>query len=473
MSYEKKYNDLLKTNVLSDIYSVPRREKRMVNFTQNYKNSYILTIEDRFQFVFDENTFGKGILSNRAGCGSYGCSVVGIVPNNREALIPGIKKYVIKILANGRLDQNDPSPKINREEQVLEEINIQRLVYQCIPNATPFIYKKLFGEYTRSSNIIKRIAIHSPELFERYSFYISEYYHNTPLYTIFKNYKDEESFLNNIRHLLNNVHGLFRFMSDNKKGDLNDTPVKIIFKHNDFHSGNMLYNTDKNGNISTWKIIDFGVATVSRVYNTEMKNNYYNFDVPSDIENDISFKYKLENYIDFLPSRSLSQSPKITSPPLYNQFPVTVLSNSRHMEEYKKYITDYIFSDYHVFFYTFIKTMIKSFGDKEKPSFYTQVLYSAQNKYDFYNMSIVGDNIVYRRVLFGIETVYEIKKMNGHELLYEQFKWLLKAGYLKSDNLFSPKWQPYLSIWRVVALFVEVYISYFAPELYKRMTSSF
>jgi hypothetical protein len=470
-SCERKYDDLVKTNVLSDIYSVSKKEKRMIEWTFSARtNTYVLNIENRFLFSFNPNNRNTRI-ENRAGCGSFGCSIIGTIPNGSESLIPGVETFVIKLLANG-------TPDTNREEQVLEEINIQRLVYQCIPNATPFIYKKLFGEYTRNANMIKQITAHKGQTvslylneqvnssrnpYSRYSFYISEYYKNTDLYTIFLEQKDSDAFQRGAIKLLSDVYNMFKFMNDNQRENLNDKHIKIAFKHNDLHCGNLLYRTDEKGAIYDWRIIDFGVSTVSRVYNTDIISNTYNFEVPGDDFSNNGFKYKVENYINFLPKSDLPLRPGLYTAPTFGNFPPE--NYNIHKKEYSRYITDYIFSDYHVFYFTFIKHMIMAYKGRDKPEFYTYLLNGIRGKYNFFNdMSSSGNNMLYKNTI--------IRKMAGSELLYDQFKWLLyetKGGYLDHNNLFNEQWQPYLSIWRVVALFVEVYISHYVPELYKQI----
>jgi serine/threonine protein kinase len=426
------YND-----VVSNIYTVPQREARMIQWSER-GNVKVLTVEDRFVFLLHPY--------RKIGCGSFGCAFLGVTRSGTEPLVRGVREYVIKLI-----------PESVSVDTILQEINTQRVVYRSAPGRVPYVYKKLFGVYDDDAGYIR--ALTGSERYERYQFYISEYRENKPLHRIFREFnpEHESDYTAGILNTIKSVQSFFRKMRDNWTGDLTALENRCCFKHNDLHCGNVLYQTDERGVITDSRIIDFGCAVLSRVYNTPIRH-FYEWTNRLDPENDVRFARTLEAFLQLVPR--FPGFPRLEY--TYDQR-VDDLETARRLDEYSSYITDYVYSDFHLFYYSFINVMIASFKNHNEPMFYNLVKDDFLQRYLFLSeLRTEDDAIIYKEL--------KIPRKQETGLLFDQTAWLIRSGMLRDEDMYSGTWSPWVHIWRVISLFIEVYIPEASPDLYSRIT---
>lgn len=422
--YIDKWYSRSKMNTLSLIYTLP-----YISYTKLKVND----IKGIDRFKFD--------LSKKISRGSFGNVYAGEVEDKNkdplnEMYKDGKPSYVIKISSP---DQEDKRIDV---EDTLIEMNIQSILYNMmnVNLKLPYIYPKLFVD--RENGIVG---------------FISEKVPNTDLYRVLSGIHSSGLFINDgVKYsifkvnVLNKLNDMYNDMSKNE-GD-------FVFKHNDLHIGNVTLEVLNNGSVG-YKIIDYGLATISRVYS---------MDIDSDT-------------IDYLNLRKIDTFLEVCR----------VLPTEKNRIEFSTYMKFKPMSDYHFFIFSLCSkvytsaiylstlddpiTAKRSETNIQKNEWLT-FINDVKTKYLFLsNLSTKGYDILYDGVVIEMNKEYQILYEHMNRVIKDisSMKFGKKVPMDISRRAFIvrliTKWN--ISHWRIVSLFIEFYMSKF--EEYTQSTSKF
>ena len=405
-------------NVSSDCKDDQSKKISKINVKSN---AYILPYIEKKSLIsfelLDVDRF-RFNTSNKIAEGSFGSIYSGVVKDvNSDPLKSG--KYVIKILNQETNDRNIRDASI--------EINIQNLIYDMMMDElkTPYIYKKLFVDSHSKkmgfvSEFIKSTNIH--ELICGYDKGVK--INNGATYSAFK------------KNILNPLNRLYTEMDNNR--------LPIMFKHNDMHFGNIMIKLINNNNLEL-VVIDYGLTTIQRVYSMYIDNtivDYFN-------------QNKLDTYINVY-------GKKYPQPDMRNEF--------------TRYMTKNPMSDYHLYVFSACCQVLLNvqqlsavgnidINNNINNNGWGSLLSDYINKYGFLsNLSVDRRDIKYRNNIIS----------TNHDYRYLYYYMI---DNVLSKNLTSPitnlilNWN--IIEWRIVAMFIEIYIKPISPSSYANCISPF
>lgn len=410
--------EISKTNVMSYVYILPHVAERSLKMNQS-----ILNID---RFTFD--------TSNQIAEGSFGAIYSGRVLDPKNNPLSSSSNYVIKII------KETLSQKLISDTSI--EMNIQHLIYNLTSKElkTPYIYPKLFVD-----NLSGRLG------------FVSQFVKSVDMMSLVSGFTQQGYRLNDgasynefKKSVLNPLHTLYTRM---KNGD-----TDISFKHNDLHYGNLMIEMKSDGRLD-YKIIDYGLTTLGRVYDMTINETLTTYFPVSKLyiymmtfyvkPEDMKGEYLVDEFMDYMTLHPLSDYHLyLISTCCYVLETCNIISSSQSIDPSIKSMALHNINNNE--WSSYIKDYIRQYSFMAK--------FTIDTHYIYYNNVRI-------KIIKGYMNLYRymrenIRAINSRVL---NFQHTLDSEFLLKVISF---WD--VTTWKILSLFIEVYMPIVDINAYQR-----